>query len=107
MLQNAYFLAKFGYDTAENEPAKNLQKKLQKFEKALLILLQDESHAAGAQDRREEGRRGEDHEGTACLVERRLLLSFDRSRVPSPKNYSADLRFRTSSKKTSPRSPKS
>ena len=32
MLSNAYFLAKFRFDTAENEPAKNLQnfaKKLQ------------------------------------------------------------------------------
>ena len=28
MLSNAYFLAKFRFDTAENEPAKNLQKKL-------------------------------------------------------------------------------
>ena len=26
MLSNAYFLTKFRYDTAENEPAKNLQK---------------------------------------------------------------------------------
>ena len=26
MLSNAYFIAKFGFDTAENEPAKNLQK---------------------------------------------------------------------------------
>ena len=26
MLSNAYFLAKFCFDTAENEPAKNLQK---------------------------------------------------------------------------------
>ena len=26
MLSNAYFLAKFGFDTAENELAKNLQK---------------------------------------------------------------------------------
>ena len=25
MLQNAYLLAKFGFDTAENEPAQNLQ----------------------------------------------------------------------------------
>ena len=30
MLSNAYFLAKFRFDTAENEPAKKLQK-LQKF----------------------------------------------------------------------------
>ena len=27
MLSNAYFIAKFRFDTAENEPAKNLQKK--------------------------------------------------------------------------------
>ena len=27
MLSNAHFLAKFRFDTAENEPAKNLQKK--------------------------------------------------------------------------------
>ena len=26
MLSNAYFLAKFRFDTAENEPGKNLQK---------------------------------------------------------------------------------
>ena len=25
MLSNAYFLAKIGFDTAQNEPAKNLQ----------------------------------------------------------------------------------
>ena len=30
MLSNAYFLAKFRFDTAENEPAKNLQKCSQK-----------------------------------------------------------------------------
>ena len=29
MLSNAYFLAKFGFDTAENEPAKNVQQKIQ------------------------------------------------------------------------------
>ena len=28
MLSNAYFLARFRFDTAEKEPAKNLQKKL-------------------------------------------------------------------------------
>ena len=32
MLSNAYFLAKFRFDTAENEPAKNLQN-LQNFAK--------------------------------------------------------------------------
>ena len=31
MLSNAYFLAKFRFDTAENEPAKNLQKICTKF----------------------------------------------------------------------------
>ena len=31
MLSNTYFLAKFRFDTAENEPAKNLQKKIAKF----------------------------------------------------------------------------
>ena len=37
MLSNAYFLAKFRFDTAENEPAKNLQK-FAKFCKILPIL---------------------------------------------------------------------
>ena len=32
MLSNAYFLAKFGFDTAENEPAKNVQQNLQKIQ---------------------------------------------------------------------------
>ena len=31
MLSNAYFLAKFRFDRAENEPAKNLQKICRKF----------------------------------------------------------------------------
>ena len=35
MLSNAYFLAKFRFDTAENEPAKNLQN----LQKKLLIFL--------------------------------------------------------------------
>ena len=35
MLSNAYFLAKFRFDTAENEPAKNLQN-LKNFKKLLL-----------------------------------------------------------------------
>ena len=33
MLSNAYFLAKFRFDTAENEPAKNLQNFAQNFQK--------------------------------------------------------------------------
>ena len=40
MLSNAYFLAKFRFDTAENEPAKNLQifaKKMQN--RDLLVVL--------------------------------------------------------------------
>ena len=47
MLSNAYFLAKFHFDTAENEPAKRLQN----FAKHLLTLtpkiLRTESCAAG------------------------------------------------------------
>ena len=41
MLSNAYFLAKFHFDTAENEPAQNLQNfaKIAKNCKKLLILL--------------------------------------------------------------------
>ena len=31
MLSNAYFLAKFRFDTAENEPAKNICKTVHKF----------------------------------------------------------------------------
>ena len=38
MLSNAYFLAKFRFDTPENEPAKNLQN-FAKFARILLILL--------------------------------------------------------------------
>ena len=40
MLQNAYLLARFRFDTAENEPAKNLQI-LQKIAIFLLIVLWD------------------------------------------------------------------
>ena len=42
MLSNAYFLAKFRFDTAENEPAKRLQysaKKLQNCKLANLLIL--------------------------------------------------------------------
>ena len=39
MLSNAYFLAKFRFDTGENEPAKKLQKTFENFEKKTLILL--------------------------------------------------------------------
>ena len=56
MLANAYFLAKFRFDTAENEPAKNLQKlpKNAKFYLNLQILL-ILSNFAGL--RRQRGRR--------------------------------------------------
>ena len=43
MLSNAYFLAKFRFDTAENEPAKNLQN----FAKKMLMLIPAPA-AAGA-----------------------------------------------------------
>ena len=39
MLSNAYFLAKFRFDTAENEPAKNLQNNNYFVNIILLILL--------------------------------------------------------------------
>ena len=39
MLSNAYFLAKFRFDTAENETAKNLQKFARFAKQKLLILL--------------------------------------------------------------------
>ena len=39
MLSNAYFLAKFRFDTAENEPAKNLQKFCKMLQIILPILL--------------------------------------------------------------------
>ena len=44
MLSNAYFLAKFRFDTAENEPAKNLQN----FAKKTLNLLTRPPRAASA-----------------------------------------------------------
>ena len=39
MLSNAYFLAKFRFGTAENEPAKNLQKCCQKVKKFEMLIL--------------------------------------------------------------------
>ena len=42
MLSNAYFLAKFRFDTAENEPAKNLQN----FRKMHFSKMHAEVHAA-------------------------------------------------------------
>ena len=46
MLSNAYFLAKFRFDTAENEPAKNLQNLL--IFQSLLTLTPKTSQAAAA-----------------------------------------------------------
>ena len=55
MLSNAYFIAKIRFDTAENEPAKNLQN----FAPILLMLRPREPLAAGAssgdQELREDG----------------------------------------------------
>ena len=47
MLSNAYFLAKFRFDTAENEPAKNLQNFIDKFKEILqnLRILQNSGRA--------------------------------------------------------------
>ena len=44
MLSNAYFLAKIRFDTAENEPAKNLQK-LQKTKKGILKIAKFANYA--------------------------------------------------------------
>ena len=41
MLSNAYFLAKFRFDTAENEPAKNLQKFAKIFQLRMIRSLTD------------------------------------------------------------------
>ena len=49
MLSNAYFIAKFRFDTAENEPAK----KLQNFAKKLLIVPIFPTQVAEAQGRQE------------------------------------------------------
>ena len=61
MLSNAYFLAKFRFDTAENEPAKNLQDFLQVLPKNFLKKRKKEKKVYGAGDvrgpRRPEGRR--------------------------------------------------
>ena len=50
MLSNAYFLAKVRFDTAENEPAKNLQnlEKIAKFGKKLPAEVRDMRPAARA-----------------------------------------------------------
>ena len=57
MLSNAYFLAKFRFDTAENEPAKNLQfSKNAFFENALLGAVADDRREGG--EPRAERRRG-------------------------------------------------
>ena len=43
MLSNTYFLAKFRFDTAENEPAKNLQKISKNFKKFLKFAISPKS----------------------------------------------------------------
>ena len=75
MLSNAYFLAKFRFDTAENEPAKNLQK----FAKKMLIFpILLRSAAAGCRAPRERGASQpepdpDDHEVVARQGQRRSL----------------------------------
>ena len=51
MLSNAYFLANFRFDTAENEPSKNLQKKITKFANLLTSKKADEKSAGSAASR--------------------------------------------------------
>ena len=60
MLSNAYFLAKFRFDTAENEPAKNLQN-LRKFKICQIfanLLLTSAVPRLRARGRRRRGARG-------------------------------------------------
>ena len=58
MLQNEYLLAKIGFDTAENEPAKKLQNYIKIKELPILLILLDwlprASIGGGAADPREE-----------------------------------------------------
>ena len=51
MLSNAYFLAKFRFDTAENEPAKNLQN-FANFADPNPLTLTGQRHAVAAARRR-------------------------------------------------------
>ena len=54
MLSNAYFLAKVRFDTAENEPAKNLQNLL--LESVMLLILPQVRDALRGAPRRRRGR---------------------------------------------------
>ena len=69
MLSNAYFLAKFRFDTAENEPAKNLQNFVN-----LPILLTLERQATlratgnGVREARAAGRAELSADGVVCFV---------------------------------------
>ena len=45
MLSNAYFLAKFRFDTAENEPAKNLQNLVEKLQNRCIGLITSEDRS--------------------------------------------------------------
>ena len=58
MLSNAYFLAKFRFDTAENEPAKKLQNFAKINLPILVTLTQAEVSFAGSQDGSVPGKRG-------------------------------------------------
>ena len=88
MLSNAYFLAKFRFDTAENEPAKNLQKPFPKSSTLMLAAevpapsgreaagrparsafpegFAGDFGAEGAEGHREAEDRGRRRAGTAC-----------------------------------------
>ena len=45
MLSNAYFLAKFRFDTAENEPTKKLQNLKTSLQNLLIVLTPPEGHS--------------------------------------------------------------
>ena len=72
MLSNAYFLAKFRFDTAENEPAKNLQNfaKFSNFAdpNALPLTLEKVPTGSAKQDDRRVQRLRPDHHDASGLI---------------------------------------
>ena len=71
MLSNAYFLAKFRFDTAENEPAKNLQN-FAKFARMLIRVRELSDRAADAKP---------GHRAVGCTAYRGILIGLPRSKI--------------------------
>ena len=75
MLSNAYFLAKFRFDTAENEPAKNLQKQIANFATSATprcLVRSEKERARRAGDELREAKRA----AQGRFQQRRNLLSW-------------------------------